>query len=148
VTESLLRAAGWTPAGDDEWSHPHYGTRPREVAVLVAARKREMQPARARRCRCQYPLIDRDTTTGTRRCVLCGRRRREFRAIQAKEEIAVGYNERITTTRLSDDGRRPIIVERWLDRQVMPPRWRSKNRHIKLKPNEIEYYRQRAAEAR
>jgi hypothetical protein len=52
-------------------------------------------------------------------------------------------DDRTSTTRLSDDGRRLIIVERWLDWQVMPPRWRSKNRHIKLKPNEIEAYRQR-----
>ena len=54
-------------------------------------------------------------------------------------------DERIETTRLSDDGRRLIIVTRWLDRQHAPPRWRSKNRHLKLKPNEIEYYRQLAA---
>jgi hypothetical protein len=54
-----------------------------------------------------------------------------------------GMSERTTTKRLSDDGKRLIIVERWLDRQVMPARWRSKNRHIKLTPNEIEYYRQR-----
>ena len=52
--------------------------------------------------------------------------------------------ERTITKRLSDDGTRIIIVTRWLDRQMMPPKWRSKNRHVKLKPNEIEYYRQRA----
>lgn len=52
-------------------------------------------------------------------------------------------DERTTTTRLSDDGRRLIIIERWLDRQMHPPRWRSKNRHLNLTPNEIEYYRQR-----
>jgi hypothetical protein len=32
--------------------------------------------------------------------------------------------ERRTTTRLSNDGTRLIIVERWLDRQMSPPRWR------------------------
>ena len=52
---------------------------------------------------------------------------------------------RTTQKRLSDDGKRLIIVERWLDQQVMPPRWRSKNRHVKLTPNEIVYYRQQAA---
>ena len=53
-------------------------------------------------------------------------------------------NERTETTYLSKDGKRLIIVTRWLDRQMSPPRWRSKNRHRKLRPNEIEYYRQRA----
>jgi hypothetical protein len=53
--------------------------------------------------------------------------------------------ERMKTTRLSDDGRRLVIVERWLDRQVMPPRWRSKNRTQKLSPGDLEYYRQRAS---
>jgi hypothetical protein len=52
-------------------------------------------------------------------------------------------SDRTKTTRLSDDGKRLIIVERWLDRQHSPPRWRSKNRRRKLKPNEVEYYRQR-----
>jgi hypothetical protein len=37
------------------------------------------------------------------------------------------YNDRERETRLSDDGERIIIVDRWLDRQVDPPRWRSKN---------------------
>jgi hypothetical protein len=57
-------------------------------------------------------------------------------------------SERTKTTHLSNDGRRLIRVTRWLDRQVSPPRWRSKNDHVKLKPNEIEYYRQRAASRR
>ena len=52
-------------------------------------------------------------------------------------------NERIRRTRISDDGLRLITVERWLDRQVSPPRWRSKNWNRKLKPNDVEYYRQR-----
>ena len=52
-------------------------------------------------------------------------------------------DERTITTRLSDDGLRPITVERWLDRQMSPPRWRSKNRHRKLTPGDLEYYRQR-----
>jgi hypothetical protein len=56
-------------------------------------------------------------------------------------------DERTTTRRLSDDGQRLIIVERWLDWQVSPPRWRSKNRHVKLKPGEVEYYRQREGRA-
>jgi hypothetical protein len=55
--------------------------------------------------------------------------------------------ERTKTTRLSDDGERLIIVERWLDRQWEPPRWRSKNRHRNLKANEIEYYRQQRERA-
>lgn len=58
-----------------------------------------------------------------------------------------GNGERIETRRLSDDGRRIIIVTRWLDRQMSPPKWRSKNRHIKLTENELEYYRQRAEAA-
>jgi hypothetical protein len=48
-----------------------------------------------------------------------------------------------TRRRVSDDGLRLIIVVRWLDRQVSPPRWRSKNRHVKLTPGEVEYYRER-----
>jgi hypothetical protein len=55
-------------------------------------------------------------------------------------------DERTRTSRLSDDGKRIIIVTRWLDRQMSPPRWRSKNRHINLKPSEVDYYRQQAAE--
>jgi hypothetical protein len=55
-------------------------------------------------------------------------------------------DERTRTSRLSDDGKSIIIVTRWLDRQMSPPRWRSKNRHINLKPNEVDYYRQQAAE--
>jgi hypothetical protein len=51
--------------------------------------------------------------------------------------------DRTTTRRVSDDGRRMIIVERWLDSQMSPPRWRSKSRHVNLKPGEIEYYRQK-----
>jgi hypothetical protein len=56
-------------------------------------------------------------------------------------------DERTRTTRLSDDGTHLIIVERWLDHQWMPPRRASKNWRRKLKPNEIEYYRQRLDEA-
>lgn len=56
-------------------------------------------------------------------------------------------DERQVTSRLSDDGTHLVIVERWLDRQWEPPRWRSKNRTQKL-PNlsagDIEYHRQRA----
>jgi hypothetical protein len=52
--------------------------------------------------------------------------------------------ERIETRRLSEDGERIVIVTRWLDRQLSPPRWRSKNRHVKLKPNEMAYYREHA----
>jgi hypothetical protein len=70
--DSLLTAAGWTPAGGDLWSHPCYGTRSRETALLVASRKQEKRPTRARRCGCRFPLVDRDTATGMR-CVLCGR---------------------------------------------------------------------------
>jgi hypothetical protein len=54
-------------------------------------------------------------------------------------------DERTVTTRLSDDGLRLIIVERWLDRQMSPPRWRSKNRHRKLSPGDLAYYRQKEA---
>jgi len=49
--------------------------------------------------------------------------------------------ERTETRRPSDDGTRIVIVTRWLDRQMSPPKWRSKNRSVKLKPNEVEYYR-------
>jgi hypothetical protein len=41
-------------------------------------------------------------------------------------------DERTRTERISDDGTHLIIVERWLDRQVSPPRWRSKNWRRKL----------------
>jgi hypothetical protein len=54
-------------------------------------------------------------------------------------------DQRSITTRLSDDGEHLVIVERWLDRQVSPPKWRSKNRRRKLSAKEIEYYRQRSA---
>jgi hypothetical protein len=52
------------------------------------------------------------------------------------------YDHNTKRTYLSDDGRRLITVEEWIDRQVSPPRYRSKNRHRKLKPNEIAYYEQ------
>ncbi len=52
--------------------------------------------------------------------------------------------ESIKTTRVSDDGTRLVIVTRWLDRQMSPPKWRSKNRTRKLTPGEIDYFRQRA----
>lgn len=51
-------------------------------------------------------------------------------------------DERTITKRLSDDGTYLVIVERWLDRQVSPPRWRSKNRRQKLSASDIAYYRQ------
>ena len=51
--------------------------------------------------------------------------------------------DELTERRLSSDGRRIVVVTRWLDRQVSPPRWRSKNQTIKLRPNEVEYFRQR-----
>ena len=50
------------------------------------------------------------------------------------------------TRRFSDDGERVIIVTEWLYRQVDPPRWRTKNRHLRVKPltrGEIEYLQQR-----
>lgn len=51
-------------------------------------------------------------------------------------------NERTRTTRVSDDRTHIVFVERWLDRQMHPPRWRSKNWTKKLQPNEVEYFRQ------
>ena len=57
-------------------------------------------------------------------------------------------DERTETTRVSDDGTRLIIVTRWLDRQVSPPAWRSKNVSRLLPPmhpDDAEYYRQLAA---
>jgi hypothetical protein len=48
--------------------------------------------------------------------------------------------ERFVTKRLSEDGRRIVVIERWYDRQLAPPRWRSKNRHVKLTPGEVEYF--------
>lgn len=54
-------------------------------------------------------------------------------------------DERTRRTRVSDDGLRLIIVEEWVDRQSDPARWRSKNWHRKLKPGEVEYYRQQRA---
>jgi hypothetical protein len=42
-------------------------------------------------------------------------------------------DERTQTTRLSDDGEHLIIVERWLDQQHLPPRWRFKKWRRKLK---------------
>jgi hypothetical protein len=53
----------------------------------------------------------------------------------------VSDDERTETKRLSNDGRRIIIVERWLDRQVDPPRWRSKNWHRNLSSADIQYLR-------
>jgi hypothetical protein len=51
--------------------------------------------------------------------------------------------ERTETRRLSDDGTRIVVVTRWLDRQMSPPRWRTKNRTRKLTRGEIDYYRLR-----
>jgi hypothetical protein len=55
-------------------------------------------------------------------------------------------NERTRTEYVYPDGTYKVVVERWLDRQVDPPRWRSKNYRVKLKqpkltPGEIEYLR-------
>jgi excisionase family DNA binding protein len=63
-------------------------------------------------------------------------------AAQAARKRGTMSEERTETTRLSDDGTRLVIVTRWLDRQVSPPRWRSKNRTRKLNAGEIEYFRQ------
>jgi hypothetical protein len=54
--------------------------------------------------------------------------------------------ERVETRYLNRDGTRIVVVTHWLDRQVSPPRWRSKNRTIKLKPGELEYFLQRESE--
>jgi hypothetical protein len=51
-------------------------------------------------------------------------------------------DERTRTERISDDGTRVIIVERWFDRQVSPPRWRSKNWHRKLSKADVLYLEQ------
>ena len=51
--------------------------------------------------------------------------------------------ERVETRRLADDGEHLVIVEKWLDRQVSPPRWRSKNRRVRLTPRERAYYADR-----
>ena len=50
--------------------------------------------------------------------------------------------ERTVTARLGRHGDRLVIVERWLDRQCSPPRWRSKNRTLKLNRNEISDFRE------
>jgi hypothetical protein len=63
-------------------------------------------------------------------------------ASAAEEEHAMSYDERTETRYVSDDGQRLIVVTRWLDQQVSPPRWRSKNDHWKLRANEREYLRQ------
>ncbi len=55
-------------------------------------------------------------------------------------------SERTRTTHLADDGEHLVVVERWLDGQVRPPEWRSKNWRRKLNPTDIEYYRQQRAE--
>jgi hypothetical protein len=62
------------------------------------------------------------------------------------KEEQMSYDERTKTVRVSDDGMREIVVERWLDRQMHPPRWRSKNysRKLsagKLSAGDIEYHR-------
>lgn len=51
----------------------------------------------------------------------------------------------VTSRYLNKDGTRIVTVERWLDRQMHPPKWRSKNRTRKLTPGEIEYFRQQQA---
>lgn len=51
-------------------------------------------------------------------------------------------DKREVITRLSDDGERLIIVERWLDQQIDPPRWRSKNWHRKLPAADVKYLRE------
>ena len=52
-------------------------------------------------------------------------------------------DERTRTRRVSKDGTRMVVIERWLDRQVSPPRRRSKNYTIKLTPGEIRYFQER-----
>jgi hypothetical protein len=47
---------------------------------------------------------------------------------------------RTVERRLSNDGLRWIIVERWFDQQVSPPRWRSKNRHVLLSKADLAYH--------
>jgi len=54
-----------------------------------------------------------------------------------------GDGERTETRKFSKDGTRLVIVTRWLDRQVHPPKWRTKNRTQKLSAGEREYVRQR-----
>jgi hypothetical protein len=51
--------------------------------------------------------------------------------------------ERTVERRLSKDGTRWVIVERWLDRQLVPPRWRSKNRTVRLSRGERLYFEER-----
>jgi hypothetical protein len=57
------------------------------------------------------------------------------------------HDERTRTVRVSDDGTREVVTERWLDRQLSPPRRRTKSYTRKLNGGEIEYYRQRREES-
>ena len=51
-------------------------------------------------------------------------------------ERTLDGGDRLETTRVSDDGTRLITVTRWIDRQVSPPKWRSKNQSRPLPPKD------------
>jgi hypothetical protein len=67
---------------------------------------------------------------------------REWTIVASEDEL-----ERLE--RVADDGQHIIVVERWLDRQVHPPKWRSKNHRRPIpKPTKADhlYFAQQAAD--
>ena len=71
-----------------------------------------------------------------------GSKEKEY--FQSSEDKARSASpHQILQRRLSDDGQRWIVVERWLDTQVQPPKWRSRNSHYPLTKSELLYFAKR-----
>ena len=70
-----------------------------------------------------------------------GTERQYFRSPEDKARLASPHQ--IVQRRLSDDGQRWLVVERWLDTQVQPPKWRSRNSDYPLTKSELLYFAER-----
>ena len=70
------------------------------------------------------------------------KRKAEF---QSPEDARRSDPERIVSRRLADDREHWVVLTRWLDRQVEPPRWRAKNERLRLTREELAYYAERAS---
>ena len=68
-----------------------------------------------------------------------GTEKQYFQSPEDKARLASPHQ--IVQRRLSDDGQRWIVVERWLDTQVQPPKWRSRNRNYPLTKSEAPVLR-------
>ena len=62
------------------------------------------------------------------------------RHFQTAKDEERSNSERLVYRRLADDNQHWIVIERWLDWQVYPPRWRSKNYRLRLTNSETSGY--------